>query len=127
MKCALAVVVGVLAAGCTETATTTCGDGRTCPPGAVCDDLHAKCVLPEQLVTCDGQLDGTACAIGGAAVGVCRDEVCLISGCGDGFVVAPEQCDGENLGSATDCTSLDYYQPGTLSCANDCTFDKTEC
>ncbi len=48
-----------------------------------------------------------------------------IPGCGDGIRVAPEQCDGNDLGGAT-CQSLGFTG-GTLSCHANCTFNTSLC
>lgn len=45
--------------------------------------------------------------------------------CGNGTVGTGEECDGTNLDGET-CVSQGYAS-GTLSCADDCTFDKSAC
>lgn len=45
--------------------------------------------------------------------------------CGDGVIEAPEECDGAELGGQT-CMSLGF-SGGTLSCASNCAFDKSQC
>ncbi len=47
--------------------------------------------------------------------------------CPNGMIDAGEECDGSNLGGAT-CTSINQgFTGGALSCADDCTYDVTEC
>lgn len=45
--------------------------------------------------------------------------------CGDGRVTPPEECDGTNLRDFT-CVGLGY-EPGTLTCKSDCSFDRSGC
>lgn len=45
--------------------------------------------------------------------------------CGDGVVEAPEECDGADLAGQT-CATLGFTG-GTLTCAANCAFDKTQC
>lgn len=50
---------------------------------------------------------------------------CEESGCGNNVIDNDEQCDGTNL-NEKEC--IDFgFTGGTLSCNNDCTFDKTAC
>lgn len=49
----------------------------------------------------------------------------IAASCGDGIVSNSEQCDGSNLNGQS-CASLGYTS-GTLSCTNNCTFDKSGC
>jgi hypothetical protein len=104
-----------------------CGTGR-CPTGTVCDVAHARCIYEEQRTTCQGIADGTECEIAGQRVGVCRDEVCLRSFCGDGIIVAPEECDGAELAGKV-CTDVDsgFHGPGTLRCSDACELDTSLC
>jgi cysteine-rich repeat protein len=88
-----------------------------------------SCVFPGQRGACDGLTDTDACDYDGlnGAPGLCRDGICIRSGCGDGFVLGAESCDGENLGASSNCTDLGYIESAPLSCAEDCTYDQTEC
>jgi hypothetical protein len=120
--CALALLAACYGAG------TPCGDGH-CAAGTVCTADREHCVYPEQLTSCAGIADGTACDIRGID-GACRSATCLPIVCGDGFVQpGEEECDGELLGAHTDCTSLGegYHEAGTLSCNSDCTLDRSAC
>jgi hypothetical protein len=120
--CALALVAACHGAG------TPCGDGY-CQTGTVCTADREHCVYPEQLTSCIGLADGTACDMRGVD-GACRGDICLPIACGDGFVQpGDEECDGALLGAHTDCLSLGegYHQAGSLSCTSDCTLDRTAC
>ena len=96
----------VLAGGCIKSDSLTCGDGRLCPVGSVCDDTHALCVSPDQITQCQGQADQTACATGN-----CQGGVCLPIACGNGRVDMGEACDDGNTiggdGCAADCHSTE--------------------
>jgi hypothetical protein len=48
-----------------------------------------------------------------------------VPGCGDTTIGPGEQCEGANLGGAT-CASLGYAR-GTLRCAANCMFDRSQC
>src|SRR3990167_8263810 len=108
----LVVVVVALAsllAGCVETASLTCAEGRICPAGYVCDDVHAGCAQPAQVTACAGTAELGACSYPGVSEGACFDGVCLPAGCGNGVVIAPEVCDDRNRlhgdGCSADCLS----------------------
>ena len=86
---------------------------------------------------CDGILGGATCTslnqgfTGGtlACLGDCTFDTsgCTQPSCGDDTKEGIEVCDGSDLGLAT-CTNLNEgFTGGTLSCANDCTFDKSLC
>jgi cysteine-rich repeat protein len=61
----------------------------------------------------------------------CSDEDCIASPicgnvlCGDGFINAGEECDGDNL-NGFDCLSLGF-QDGVLLCSDGCSFDASSC
>ncbi len=117
-------------AGCVESNAVTCelgADTWTCPATALCDPARVGCVTTDQLESCVGMPDGTGCMIGGAPGGVCETAVCEQSRCGDGFVVAPEQCDGANLGAMPSCLAADFYDNVPVGCAADCTYDYSVC
>ena len=52
--------------GCVEAQLIECADGRACPLGTACDDVHASCVEPAQLAVCVGVSQETPCAAGAA-------------------------------------------------------------
>lgn len=127
----LYVLLTVLCSAClgkpgTACEDVVCSDDRTC---AVIASGDVRCVTPDQRTQCENKNDGDACG----ELGVCSGGVCLARGCGDGFVLDAEQCDGANLGSATgsdgvvDCRDLGYYEPGNLGCRSDCTFERAGC
>lgn len=47
------------------------------------------------------------------------------TGCGNGTIEPPEDCDGEDLAGET-CASLEY-EGGILACASNCAFDTSAC
>lgn len=85
------VIALALCAGCVSSSTVSCADGRICPSGKVCDDVHALCVVPAQTTACDGLHDGDVCR-GGGVGGLCDRGVCVPS-CGDGIQQPGEECD----------------------------------
>ncbi|HSD88020.1 MAG TPA: DUF4215 domain-containing protein, partial [Kofleriaceae bacterium] len=90
-----------LVAGCIHDELVRCGDGRECPIGTACDDLHATCVLPAQLTACTSTPDGRPCD---GFAGICDRGVCL-PGCGDGVRSSTEDCDDGNFASHDGCSS----------------------
>jgi cysteine-rich repeat protein len=69
--------------------------------------------------------DNTSTASGAFTIDVAFAEAV----CGDGNIVAPEQCDGVNLGGAT-CEDLGLVTPaggGGLACDGSCAFDTSGC
>lgn len=54
-----------------------------------------------------------------------RDAPPIFETCGNGAIDAPEECDRDDH-AGQDCVSLGYAG-GLLSCADDCTFDKSLC
>jgi hypothetical protein len=120
----------VLLSGCVESNVLQCelgGQTWVCPAEKLCDPARQGCVTPDQLASCTGMPDGTACALGGNLAGVCATEVCEVSRCGDGLVVAPEQCDGANLGATPSCTVKGFYDDIPAGCRADCTYDYGAC
>ncbi|HEX2677312.1 MAG TPA: hypothetical protein VHM19_11745 [Polyangiales bacterium] len=77
---------------------------------------------------------GTDCAtLGKPAYAVCTSEgqwgqcMCMGSGCGNGTIESPEQCDGINLNGA-DCSIMGAGSTGTLMCDPvACTYDMSLC
>lgn len=122
------VIASVLAVvGCVPSATVACTDGRVCPAGNACDDVHGICVLPEQLTSCEALADGDDCSVAGKSFGNCREGVCLPLGCGDGFRRDPEQCDGVVPVETQACTAHGFHGGGVVTCTDQCTFDTTAC
>lgn len=83
-----------------------------CPDGKVCDDTHVLCVEQEQLDACGEQTQFTNCEA--VAGGRCYDGVCLVGGCGNGFVdpadpAVPmdvdERCDDGNRNAGDGCSA----------------------
>lgn len=124
MRCLLLVLV---ATACVEPQAVDCSFG-VCPGGTVCEPRNQKCVLPDQLHGCEGADDGTPCTITAADDGVCKNEICLFKGCGDGILNGPEQCDGDAFpANVSGCLDVNFYQPGPLGCNDDCTYDTSMC
>jgi hypothetical protein len=48
----------VLGLACIETTSVEC-EFATCPAATVCDELHDRCVAPDQLITCGAAADGS--------------------------------------------------------------------
>ncbi len=120
------LAVLVCTAGCVDAGVVTCADDRVCPLGTVCDETHHTCVHPDQLTACGGDPDRTPCSFADSA-GFCLDDVCIPEGCGDGVVTAPEECDRNDLGLATDCSGLGFYGEGALTCTDECIYDESAC
>jgi hypothetical protein len=116
----------VAAAGCLQSSAVQCENGTVCPAGYVCGPSYAPCVLPEQLAACEGAADETACDDLGAP-GVCRGNVCVREGCGDGFVRGAEECDPWATPTIESCGQLGYDNDAPVGCKPDCTFDRTAC
>src|SRR4051812_27667766 len=112
---ARAVALSALVAGCVESSATLCGDGRVCPHGTICVDDLDLCATPEQLSVCqESNLRGGDPCTAGPLAGLCNEasvgEVCLPARCGDGYITAPEVCDGSALGAAPACNQHGYYE-----------------
>ncbi len=85
--------------------------------------------MPGQRAACDALVDGDECEVTGflGAPGVCRDSVCVIAGCGDGFVLGAEDCDGSKLGDFMNCNEVGFQMSAALSCSDQCTYDLSAC
>jgi hypothetical protein len=86
----------------------------------VCDEVNHVCVYPDQLTSCIGMPDGTACDINNVPGGICRGEICIAARCGDGLVVGTETCDGaDDIPEVGTCVDF-AYDYGSLSCSAQC-------
>lgn len=129
----LVLALALALAGCVHSDSITCDDGRTCPPNTVCVDDLGLCATPEQLSVCqDGGLTGGAACSAGPMQGLCNraqsgetcaDCICLPARCGDGFITAPEVCDGEALGAEPLCSEHGYYEDTPVACNATCEYD----
>ena len=123
---ALAAVAGLALTGCLTTGSTTCGDGRICPPNTRCDSVSHHCVTSADIAACLGHNDGEPCTVENTP-GTCHSGVCQAHYCGDNVKSETESCDGSDLGGHV-CADLGYYrQTSGLKCAPDCTFDTSGC
>jgi len=98
-----------------------CGDNARQETHETCDGTDFGGASCQSLGFTDGTLACTdACALDTLG---CTGEQ---PPCGDAVVVAPEICDGANLGTET-CETQGYYG-GALACAADClSFELTDC
>ncbi|MFH2011002.1 MAG: hypothetical protein ABI333_30665 [bacterium] len=90
----------------------------------MCDEIHDRCIFPEQLSACDGLPEGQACILG-EFQWFCSQGVCLPNECGDGVARGNEDCDSADLGGQT-CESQGFTG-GTLACQQDCQFHYAGC
>jgi hypothetical protein len=118
-------------ASCARTSAVSCPGGLTCPADTECyaaANGAELCLEHDQLTSCKELDDGVDCSIGElAAPGLCRAHACLPAACNDGFRRDSEQCDGEELGSATNCTDLGYYYSAPLTCNDACSYETSPC
>jgi cysteine-rich repeat protein len=110
-------VIGLIGpAGCIQPGLAVCADGRACPAGLVCDDVHHGCVSPEQLAACHDASDLATCHTGLIPDGVCFGGICLPAGCGNQELEPGELCDDGNLvsgdGCSADCRSREVCGDG---------------
>ncbi len=110
-------------AGCVKADAVLCDNGRTCPEGTACDLMHDACVVPGQLTACEGLGSGADCAIRDNSDGVCDQNVCVVKRCGDGYRRDNEACDGLELADGANCNKLGFYESGTPTCNDACSFD----
>ena len=121
----------MLLASCVSSSSVVCEDGSSCPGGFQCDVENHRCLLPEQVAACDGKAEGDDCEFNGGP-GACRDGACEIFFCGDGYVTAGEECDGDDLGTdemgnPPDCKSFGFYGVEGLACRPSCIYDLSVC
>lgn len=106
-----------------------CGDNVVNQIGEVCDGRDLNGWTCGTLGYGGGTLSCSGCEFDKSGCTNPGDKIC-----GDGVVQQPndgninEQCDGANLdGKAPDCSTIDDYTDGTLTCHSNCLFDYTEC
>ena len=63
--------------GCVTADLVPCDDGRACPVGSVCDEIHHGCVDPDQIATCTGVAEFAPCTSPKIGAGRCFDGGCL--------------------------------------------------
>src|SRR5690349_18093862 len=97
-------VLAVALCGCITSNVVVCDEGLVCPAGTLCDNLHQRCVVKEQLDVCAGMPDDAECSYDGAQ-GICIDQVCFVAGCGNGVVDPNEVCDDGNTRAGDHCSS----------------------
>jgi hypothetical protein len=125
------VLAGMLAGliGCVQPSAETC-EGALCPGDFECV-ADVGCVDPALLGACDGRAAGDDCAASGIPDGVCAELTpggrlaCTAAGCGDGRVVAPEDCEA-GVALVETCQGLGY-DGGALACDPSCRFDVSGC
>jgi hypothetical protein len=120
------VMLGACLGACLGTPGTPCG-AALCADGTTCEPVLQQCVAPDQRTACARLDDGMPCRYRGRQDGLCRSQICLRAGCGDGFIRGTEQCDGDDLGAATDCASVGWYGDGQVRCSDDCAYDLSAC
>lgn len=99
------LVVAVFAVGCIKPAETQkCGE-FTCGLGAICSPDGSRCVAPETVSACSGLAEGDRCVYTGISDGVCREQICVPGGCGNGMLETAlgEVCDDGNFASGDGC------------------------
>jgi cysteine-rich repeat protein len=104
MRWTFALVVAL--AGCLQSSSITCTDGRVCPVGTACATVaaHAACVTDDDLRRCEGLEQGTPCDPLDAGKS-CVDGVC-INLCGNGHVELSEECDDGNRTAGDNCSAV---------------------
>lgn len=112
--------------GCETNCKFTCANAAACDDGNVCNGAEA-CVS----VTVNGGM-GQICMAGSAATNgtscgtgmVCQNSTCVADTCGNGFAVAPEECDDGGLngtigdGCSSTCRYTCVSTDSTRNCAS---------
>lgn len=115
-----------LMAGCVQSSSLVCPDGRVCPSGSQCYEPLSICVVPEQLTVCEGALQESPCVAAGTN-GYCISGACIDETCGDDIAIGNEECDGVDLAGET-CASLGYYNEVNVpACTASCRLDASNC
>ncbi len=103
MKRCIAFLVFALG-GCLDNSVTTCADGTLCAPDQVCAPTGG-CADQAQIDACVDVAEGEPCNLAGIGAGLCRDQLCVVAGCGDGIVDVGELCDDGNETPDDACTN----------------------
>lgn len=116
------MLIALLGSACVKPSTKQCGD-FTCSQLSVCAPDGLSCVMPSQIEACQNQVEGAGCSYPGTPQGVCRAQLCIGAGCGNG-VPEPEigeLCDdgnhNSNDGCNFDCTSREVCGDGVADFA----------
>jgi cysteine-rich repeat protein len=117
------IVLAGAATGCIDSNVVVCASNLACPVTERCDEVHHSCVLPEQLLVCQGVGEGADCTTGPISGG-CFDSVCLSRGCGNRVVEPGEMCDDGNQisgdGCSGDCRSTERCGNGFVDPGEPC-------
>jgi hypothetical protein len=117
------LLIVLAAAGCVSSEARPCGD-VICPAGRVC--AQGTCIDQSIVAACARLVEGDSCTVAEVGNGTCQAGMCLVGTCGDGVINAIDACDGKDLGGKT-CRDFGSTYPEGLTCAPDCSFDKTGC
>jgi Lamin Tail Domain len=121
----IAAVVTMLGAGAAcsddDSGNGLCGNG-VLDDGEVCDTIN----LAGQSCADMGNYTGGTLACANDCTAYDTTACTVPVDCGNGLLNAGEECDDTNLDN-TQCQDLVGFTGGTLACANDCSFDTTDC
>lgn len=100
-------------AACFGSESVKCSWGGICAEGLVCHEPSRLCLLPEQVMVCEGMDELDSCEYEGSGhLFRCRWGACLEPYCGDGILDPDEECDDGELNSdvepdvcRTDCAN----------------------
>jgi len=85
--------------------TVSCGDW-VCPAGTLCVPSTKGCADAAEIEACAGKQDEQSCETRSILAGICRDSVCVATGCGNGHLELGEVCDDGNQQSLDGCSAL---------------------